>query len=258
MTAAALLAVVVTGCSAATTSGPSRTAPAPIRVTNAPPAIPPTTSTSTSTSTAAPGGPPAQVGLQLGDSGARVLALQQHLQSLGYWLVSADGSYGDSTQQAVYALQKAAALPRDGAAGPATLAALARGTRPTIRSSGSGHRIEIQLESQLLLVLDGARVTTILSTSTGSGATFLLDGVPTRAVTPRGTYVVTRQVDANDPGPLGALWRPKYFDGGIAVHGLSAVPPYPASHGCARVSIAAMDMIWAAGLLPIGTGVTVV
>ena len=45
-------------------------------------------------------------------------------------------------------------------------------------------------------------------------------------------------------GPL-RLWRPRYFNGGIAVHGSPSIPAYPASHGCARVSNAAMDMIWA-------------
>ena len=78
-----------------------------------------------------------------------------------------------------------------------------------------------------------------------------------RAVTPRGRYRVYRQVDRWDPGPLGSLYRPKYFNGGIAVHGAPFVPPYPASHGCARVSMGAIAMIWADNLMPIGTQVSV-
>jgi hypothetical protein len=52
--------------------------------------------------------------------------------------------------------------------------------------------------------------------------------------------------------------RPRYFHpDGIAVHGYPSVPPYPASHGCARVSEEAMDMVWARDLMPVGSAVRV-
>ena len=71
-------------------------------------------------------------------------------------------------------------------------------------------------------------------------------------------FTVIRQVDGPDHGPLGMLWRPKYFTWtGIAVHGYTSVPPYPASHGCARVSNDAMNWIWANNIMPIGTTVWV-
>jgi lipoprotein-anchoring transpeptidase ErfK/SrfK len=41
------------------------------------------------------------------------------------------------------------------------------------------------------------------------------------------------------------------------VHGDSDVPPYPVSHGCARVSNEAIDWIWSNNLAPIGTEVWV-
>jgi lipoprotein-anchoring transpeptidase ErfK/SrfK len=54
------------------------------------------------------------------------------------------------------------------------------------------------------------------------------------------------------------LWRPKYFTWtGIAVHGYTSVPPYPASHGCARVSNNAINWIWDTNQMPIGTPVWV-
>ena len=77
------------------------------------------------------------------------------------------------------------------------------------------------------------------------------------ATTPAGTYSTFRSVDRLDKGPLGDLWRPRYFNGGIAVHGSGSIPGYPASHGCARVSNGAMNMIWSADLMPIGGRVTV-
>jgi N-acetylmuramoyl-L-alanine amidase len=229
------------------------TAPRAVPNTSGSPATATTPAVSTSPTTTAPR---ADGSIHPGDRGPQVQALQERLVAQGYWLGTADGTYGDLTQQAVYALQKAAGLSRDGVAGTTTLAALDRGVRPTARLP-TGHHIEIDLTRQLLVVVDDGRVQTIFNTSTGSGHTYLQAGVRQLAVTPAGTYRVFRQVDGEDDGPLGALWRPKYFNGGIAIHGLGSVPPYPASHGCARVSDAAMNWIWATGALPIGTTVEV-
>jgi len=43
-----------------------------------------------------------------------VASLQSQLYALGYWVDTTNGSFDDSTQQAVWALQKAAGLTRDG------------------------------------------------------------------------------------------------------------------------------------------------
>jgi lipoprotein-anchoring transpeptidase ErfK/SrfK len=193
--------------------------------------------------------------LKPGDSGAYVRQVQQRLSALGYWNGSADGSYGGLTSQAVMALQKAAGLGRDGVYGPATRRALQNGVRPQSRTGGTG--IEIDKARQLLLVVRGGQVTMILNTSTGSGERYTSEGSTRIATTPAGTFSTFRSVNHLDNGPLGALWRPRYFNGGIAVHGAAYVPGYPASHGCARVSNPAMDMIWANNIMPIGGRVTV-
>ena len=62
--------------------------------------------------------------LEFGDRGRAVAALQTRLSRLGYWLGAADGSFGMTTQQAVYALQKAAGLTADGVYGPKTPSAV--------------------------------------------------------------------------------------------------------------------------------------
>jgi lipoprotein-anchoring transpeptidase ErfK/SrfK len=49
-----------------------------------------------------------------------------------------------------------------------------------------------------------------------------------------------------------------FYSGNYAIHGSRSVPPVPASHGCARVSVAAMDMIWANQVMSMGTRVLVV
>lgn len=58
--------------------------------------------------------------MALGDTGSGVQKLQDHLNKLGYFNSDSTGYYGDATQAAVTAFQKANALPEDGKAGPET------------------------------------------------------------------------------------------------------------------------------------------
>jgi peptidoglycan hydrolase-like protein with peptidoglycan-binding domain len=240
-----------TGSSTTTTS--TTTTPAPPTTTKA---APKPTPKPTPKATPKPTPTPKEGDtLKPGDSSAYVKQVQQRLSALGYWNGSADGTYGGLTSQAVMALQKAAGLGRDGVYGPATRRALQNGVRPSSRTGGTG--IEIDKARQLLLVVRGGRVTMILNTSTGSGERYTSQGSTRVATTPAGSFSTFRSVNHLDKGPLGDLWRPRYFNGGIAVHGAGSVPGYPASHGCARVSNPAMDMIWATNLMPIGGRVTV-
>ncbi|MUL42348.1 L,D-transpeptidase family protein [Streptomonospora sp. PA3] len=194
--------------------------------------------------------------LSLGDSGPAVREVERRLKELGYWLGPVDGEFDVRTSQAVFAVQKAAGIARDGVVGPDTRAALEEGPRPGAASS-AGEVVEVDLDRQLLLVVRDGEVRHILNTSTGSGETYTSQGRTSVAVTPAGEYSVFRHVDGWDDGPLGSLYRPAYFNGGIAVHGYSSVPPYPASHGCVRVSIPAMDWLWAEGHVDNGTPVVV-
>jgi peptidoglycan hydrolase-like protein with peptidoglycan-binding domain len=182
--------------------------------------------------------------------------LQVRLASLGYWLGQPDGTFGDSTQQAVYAFQKAAGIPHDGVVGPVTAAALGGGAVPEPRST-SGRVIEVNLEEDLLLFVTNGRVQAILNTSTGGGYTYIDNGISAIAETPEGRFQIYRAVDGMVTDSLGQLWRPRFFTGGFAVHGDSYVPPYPVSHGCVRVSDEAIDWIWATNLAPVGTPVWV-
>jgi N-acetylmuramoyl-L-alanine amidase len=194
--------------------------------------------------------------LEFGDRGPAVAALQTRLSRLGYWLGAADGSFGMTTQQAVYALQKAAGLTPDGVYGPKTAAALKKGVLPRVRSA-SGHVIEVNLSSDLLMIVNGGKIAAVLNTSTGGGYTYTSDGVTAVAHTPTGQFRIFRSVDGMDISPLGELWRPRYFYGGYAIHGSNSVPPYPVSHGCVRLSDPAINWIWAAGQAPFGTEVMV-
>ena len=237
------------------TATPSAPPPMPTTTTSAPKPTP-TTPRPTPTVTKPP--PPKRTTLVLGDRGPEVLAVQKRLRDLGYWLGEPDGHFGGLTQQAVWALQKASGLGTDGVVGPGTKRALADGVRPRAQLSGDG--VEIDLARQLVMVVRGGRADIILNTSTGGGYTYadlVNKGNTLVARTPTGRFRVSFVVDGPDDGPYGSLFRPRYFAPGIAVHGSPSIPPYPASHGCARVSDAAINMIWANDLMPMGSRVYV-
>ena len=200
--------------------------------------------------------PPAPPTLQLGSSGAAVMLLQSRLYSLGYWVDTTGGSFDDSTQQAVWALQKAAGLPTDGVVGPSTWAALESGVVPHPRPA-AGYEIQIDLEDDLLMVVNNGQLLWTLNTSTGGGYTYTQDGSTSVADTPVGVFQTFRQVDGLVVDSLGSLWMPKFFYEGFAIHGDSDVPPVPVSHGCARISNEAIEWVWANNIDPIGTTVWV-
>lgn len=187
--------------------------------------------------------------LKPGSKGAAVKRLQVKLLQQGYWHAGSDGEYGDTTMQAVMTVQKNYGMTRDGVCGPATWAKIDRLTRPRCRTT-SGNAVEVDLTRQVLRVVLNGRTAWVFNTSTGSGKRYLQGGSWHTAVTPRGRYRFFRRVNGSDLAPLGRLWRPIYFNRGIAVHGYTSVPAYPASHGCCRVSNAAMNAIWANNWMP--------
>jgi peptidoglycan hydrolase-like protein with peptidoglycan-binding domain len=236
-----------------TTDTPTTTTTAPATTTTAPPT---TTTVPPTTTTTAPPDPAADGTLELGEGGPAVLALQQRLVGLGYWIGSADGNYGQLTRQAVMAFQKAEGLGRDGVAGPMTQGRLAGAQRQASRAGGTG--LEIDLERQILMVVQGGQVQWVVNTSTGNNETYTSStGGSAVAATPPGNFRINREIDGVREAPLGTLYRPKYFNGGIAIHGSGSIPAHPASHGCARVTNSAMDMLWSSGVANIGTPVTV-
>lgn len=220
-------ATTATSIPTTTTAPPTTAAPSTAPSTTAPP------------TTAAPTTTPAA---------ADVRAAQERLLALGYWLGSADGTLGGDTSHAVTAFQKMEGLKRTGRLDATTLAHLATAERPHPRATaGASRAVEVDRAHQVLLAVQDGAVRWVFDISTGKPST----------PTPAGTFHVTWQVDGIRDAPLGRLYRPKYFNGGIALHGYTSVPATAASHGCVRLTYRAMDQIWAAGLAPIGTTVVV-
>lgn len=197
--------------------------------------------------------------LRPGDDGPRVRQLQGTLRDLGYWVGPADGVYGELTRQAVLAFQGVEGLPRDGVATPVVREALDTAARPEPKGAGPGPRLEISLDEQTIRAVRDGTVVWTFHTSTGTGERYRRsDGSTAIADTPRGDWTISWRVDGWRESSLGHLYRPAYFHSdGIAVHGYPEVPPQPASHGCARVTTEAMDVLWAEGFADEGTPVLV-
>ncbi|MFI7281421.1 L,D-transpeptidase family protein [Micromonospora chersina] len=183
--------------------------------------------------------------LRQGSRGAAVSALQARLTALRYDVGGVDGIFGPSTHHAVVAFQKVNGLVRDGIVGPRTRAALDRPVVPKPRYTHPGYSVEADLTHQVLYLAERGTVVRILDASSGKAST----------PTPTGDWTVGRRIDDWRQSDLGLLWRPNYFHRGYAVHGATSVPTYPASHGCVRVPVRAMDRLWTS--IRVGTPVHV-
>jgi len=187
-----------------------------------------------------------------GSRGASVVAAQNRLNQLRYWCGTADGSFGALTQQAVWALQKVAHVSRTGMIDAATWGLLDRGVRANPRTT-SGTVIECDLAENTLMLVSSGSLRYTLNTSTGNGARYYSRGMWRTAYTPKGAFsVYYRYTSGWQTGSLGSMWRPAYFRSGWAIHGSTSIPPYPASHGCLRVSVSAMSKLYAEGWPIIG------
>lgn len=198
--------------------------------------------------------------------GAETARIQQRLLDAGFWLSGVDGDYGLTTRQAVMAFQKYSGLEASGKVDDATAAALTVVTsRPKPQTTDLGVVVEVDKTRQLLMVVNDGKLSWVINTSTGSGQWFLEQNQKDpnkwelgRSITDSGHFKIRRERSEGWwAGDLGEIYRPKYFNGGIAIHGSRSIPNYPASHGCVRVSVPAMDMLWASRMLPIGTKVWV-
>jgi peptidoglycan hydrolase-like protein with peptidoglycan-binding domain len=195
--------------------------------------------------------------LRAGDSGPDVAAMQNRLVSLGYW-GPADGVFGSITLQQVWAFEKVQGLARDGVFGADNWTALTSAGRPQARNNGGGDGVEIDKSRQVLLIVRGGQVVWAFNTSTGTEGPYTYAGRTYIAHTPEGVFKVLFQFDGLQNGHLGPLFRPKYFTAaGHAFHGSPSIPPYPASHGCSRLSNPAINFIWDTNLAPLGTPVFV-
>lgn len=180
-----------------------------------------------------------------GSRGPLVLWMERRLASLSYLPGAVDGSYDKNTIEAVTAFQKVEGLERTGVATTSLWIRLVSAQAPQARGGLTGRAVEIDLGRQVLLMtVDGVVQMTVPMASGRAGWR-----------TPTGAFAVQRKLPYWRESYLGMLYKPAYFYGGYAIHGSHSVPAYPASHGCVRVSVSTMDVLYP--LLAVGTKVYV-
>jgi lipoprotein-anchoring transpeptidase ErfK/SrfK len=211
-----------------------------------------TTSTTTTTTTLPPTTtttrPPAQSPapqLGPGDSGRKVAELQTFLAGHGFYHSEIDGAYGEHTTGAVIAVHKALDLAREEEWHEGDWEALDAYPGPEIPyREDEPDRVEVDVGRQVLFLIESHEVIGTFPVSTASGGAYVSwDGRTVTSATPHGDFTFFRRIDGWRYNYLGALYKPWYFSGPYAVHGLKSVPPYPASHGCVRVHFWDADVL---------------
>ena len=224
-----IAAVALAGCSGTEQAEPRAQEGSPSAT-----ATPPETPTPTPT--------PAHRKLKAGAKGDDVEALQRRLTELNYDPGKADGKYGPSTQTAVWAFQAVNGLKQKTTLGTSFWKALDAPEQPRpMAKKREKDRVDVDLKRQYLVLYKDGAPRLISHISSGSGEYYCAKD--RGATVPRCRYASTgtgdfrtgRRFTGWETSPLGRLYNPIYFNGGIAFHGALDVPMYPASHGCVRM-----------------------
>ncbi|TDD90706.1 murein L,D-transpeptidase [Actinomadura darangshiensis] len=203
---------------------------------------PPEGSPSTTPAKPTPSPTPTHRKLKPGAKGADVKALQHRLKELHYDPGKADGKYGPSTQTAVWAFQAVNRLKLKGTLSTSFWDALDAPKEPRpMAKKREKNRVDVDLKRQYLVLYKDGRPRLISHISSGSGQYYCAKdrGATVArcryASTGTGDFRTGRRASGWETSPLGQLYNPIYFNGGIAFHGALDVPKDPASHGCVRM-----------------------
>ncbi|HVM10924.1 MAG TPA: L,D-transpeptidase [Actinomycetota bacterium] len=161
--------------------------------------------------------------LRTGSRNRFVRLLERRLRDLRYRVPAPDTHFDHRTADAVLAFRKVQGIRRTRIVTASTWRKLASPRKPRARSSRPWFHIEVDQTKQVLYLVRGGRITSIVHVSTGG---------PGIGTTYDGTWRVHRRLAGYSPG---RLYYPAYFHGNRAIHGWPDVPPTPASHGCVRV-----------------------
>jgi N-acetylmuramoyl-L-alanine amidase len=186
--------------------------------------------------------------LHYGDRGNDVVVLQRRLVALRYDVPRLTGVVDFDTLHAVYAFEKVQRLTRDGVVSTPVWKRLGSPVLPKLLHPLAGvAAVEVDLTRQVLYYAVNAKIVRVLDVSSGGGYRYTgSDGRPAVAITPTGHFHVVYKINRWVTSKLGTLYRPAYFNNsGYAIHGETLVPPYPASHGCVRITVPAMDRMYA-------------
>lgn len=184
---------------------------------------------------------------------AEIREAERLLADLGYWTGPVDGVFDPATRFALIAFQKWERRPITGAVTRAELEAIRNAEKPAPRDGDYEH-VEVDVDRQVMLMIDGQGGVRVLPVATGTDKPFVYGGQTSIAYTPRGRFVVYEKGTGWEDNSLG-MYYPNYISGGIAIHGSRSVPAQPASHGCIRIPMYAAAQV--SKRVPLGTIVLV-
>lgn len=182
---------------------------------------------------------------ELQTQGQGTAKLQKALENKGFYRGPIDGSYGSKTRHAVMAFRKEIGVTRSFYWSSSLWDDLDTYVKPwTPYRYDEPDRVEVNLTRQVLYLFRNDELKAIMPVSSGNGELFTgSSGSLVSAITPTGDFHFTRHIRGLRVSYLGELWNPWYFVGGIAIHGSSSVPAYPASHGCVRLTMWDSDWV---------------
>jgi peptidoglycan hydrolase-like protein with peptidoglycan-binding domain len=177
--------------------------------------------------------------LRQGMSGQDVRTLQERLVQLTFDPGKPDGVFGPATAQAVWAFQKLVlGTKANGQITPEAWDTLFGDVviAPR-RTQTTATHLEVYLPEQAAVLFKNGVAELVTHISTGDGKEWCSEdaGRCGLSKTPGGVYKFYRRQSDWWEGSLGRMFNPVYFNYGIAVHGMTSVPNYPASHGCVRI-----------------------
>jgi peptidoglycan hydrolase-like protein with peptidoglycan-binding domain len=188
-------------------------------------------------------------------SRAELKEAEGRLSEMGYGTGRVDGVIDAVARNAVIAFQKWEGRKVTGRLSREDFDAIMSAGSPQAKDSGYKH-VEVDLDRQVLLFVDDAGVVNrVLPISSGSNKQYKEKGGSGLAYTPRGRFRIHAKIAGWRKSPLGLLYYPSYFSGGVAIHGNPSVPHEPQSHGCIRIPMSAAVEV--SRLLPVGTIVLV-
>jgi lipoprotein-anchoring transpeptidase ErfK/SrfK len=176
---------------------------------------------------------------------------EARLSELGYTTGRVDGVIDNTTRNGLIIFQKWERLKVTGRLGREDFHAIMRASAPQPKDSGYRH-VEVDLDRQVLLLIDDSgAIAKMVPVSTGSNKQYREKGGSGLAYTPRGRFRIINKIAGWRKSPLGLLYYPSYFSGGVAIHGNPSVPSTPQSHGCIRIPMSAAVSLFRE--LPMGT-----
>ena len=205
---------------------------------------------------------PGERTLEAGLDGDDVTKLQARLNDLHFDVRKPDGYFADNTKMAIWSFQqRILGIPTADVTGTVSPEMMKRILAPVDvaprRPDASATHAEVDLPSQTLIVYVDKKVKLITHVSSGSGEKWCAEprnvpeyiGATTTtlpaghrlkrvcglSITPAGVYKIDRKEKGWYDIPLGKVYNPLFFNGGIAIHGYEDVPFLPASHGCVRI-----------------------